>query len=186
MGSLLSKALGRKINLERKSSATGDDNNERKGQRYKTLHKYGYSASGYIAMPWFGMDIGGTLAKLVYFEPTDNTQAEEELEVETLKNIRKYLKNNKSYGSTGHRDAHLQVIWNTKKNACYWCQLSVVIIKYLKNVDGQCHNRRAQRQSSLYPVPNLRNGKLFGARQKQRHGYFGQHNLCHGRRCVQV
>ena len=22
-------------------------------------------------MPWFGMDIGGTLAKLVYFEPTD-------------------------------------------------------------------------------------------------------------------
>ena len=24
-------------------------------------------------MPWFGMDIGGTLAKLVYFEPTDTT-----------------------------------------------------------------------------------------------------------------
>ena len=22
-------------------------------------------------MPWFGMDIGGTLTKLVYFEPTD-------------------------------------------------------------------------------------------------------------------
>ena len=22
-------------------------------------------------MPWFGMDIGGTLVKLVYFEPTD-------------------------------------------------------------------------------------------------------------------
>lgn len=62
-----------------------------------------------VAMPWFGMDIGGTLAKLVYFEPTDNTEAEEELEVETLKNIRKYLKNNKCYGSTGHRDAHLQV-----------------------------------------------------------------------------
>lgn len=63
-----------------------------------------------VAMPWFGMDIGGTLAKLVYFEPTDNTPAEEDMEVETLKNIRKYLKNNKSYGSTGHRDAHLQVM----------------------------------------------------------------------------
>lgn len=24
-------------------------------------------------MPWFGMDIGGTLTKLVYFEPTDDT-----------------------------------------------------------------------------------------------------------------
>lgn len=24
------------------------------------------------AMPWFGLDIGGTLTKLVYFEPTDH------------------------------------------------------------------------------------------------------------------
>lgn len=42
-------------------------------------------------MPWFGMDVGGTLAKLVYFEPTDVTPDEEELEVETLKTIRRYL-----------------------------------------------------------------------------------------------
>lgn len=60
-------------------------------------------------MPWFGMDIGGTLAKLVYFEPLDNTPEEDESEVETLKNIRKYLTNNKVYGETGHRDDHLQV-----------------------------------------------------------------------------
>jgi len=60
-------------------------------------------------MPWFGMDIGGTLAKLVYFEPTDNTPEEDDCEVETLKNIRKYLKNNRVYGETGHRDEHLQV-----------------------------------------------------------------------------
>ncbi|CAL8125077.1 unnamed protein product [Orchesella dallaii] len=59
-------------------------------------------------MPWFGLDIGGSLAKLVYFEPTDNTESEE-TEVETLKNIRKYLKNNRSYGDTGHRDVHLQM-----------------------------------------------------------------------------
>ena len=29
------------------------------------------SAAAVPPMPWFGMDIGGTLAKLVYFEPTD-------------------------------------------------------------------------------------------------------------------
>ena len=62
-------------------------------------------------MPWFGMDIGGTLTKLVYFEPTDLSEAEEECEVETIKNIRKYLKSNSAYGDTGHRDAHLQVFF---------------------------------------------------------------------------
>ena len=35
-------------------------------------------------MPWFGMDIGGTLSKLVYFEPTDTS----DIEQETVKNIR--------------------------------------------------------------------------------------------------
>lgn len=34
-------------------------------------------------MPWFGMDIGGTLSKLVYFEPTDATDTEE-----TVSNVR--------------------------------------------------------------------------------------------------
>merc|ERR1719348_129905 len=38
-------------------------------------------------MPWFGMDIGGSLSKLVYFEPVD-TSVEEEQRVETL---RRYL-----------------------------------------------------------------------------------------------
>ena len=36
-------------------------------QLLRRLSSYG----GEPAMPWFGMDIGGTLAKLVYFEPTD-------------------------------------------------------------------------------------------------------------------
>lgn len=70
-------------------------------------------------MPWFGMDIGGTLTKLVYFEPTDLSEAEEESEVETIKNIRKYLKSNSAYGETGHRDAHLQVGCPTRC-ACKW------------------------------------------------------------------
>lgn len=65
-------------------------------------------------MPWFGMDIGGTLTKLVYFEPKDITQDEENEEVEVLKNIRRYLTKNSAYGKTGHRDMHLQVRQNKK------------------------------------------------------------------------
>ncbi|ESO93097.1 hypothetical protein LOTGIDRAFT_162119 [Lottia gigantea] len=61
-------------------------------------------------MPWFGMDIGGTLTKLVYFEPTDISDIEEAEEVETLKTIRKYLTGNVAYGSTGIRDVHLEMV----------------------------------------------------------------------------
>ncbi|CAH1953888.1 unnamed protein product [Acanthoscelides obtectus] len=61
-------------------------------------------------MPWFGMDIGGTLCKLVYFEPKDLSGCESlASEVETLRNIRRYLTKNSAYGKTGHRDIHLQV-----------------------------------------------------------------------------
>ncbi|XP_048861359.1 pantothenate kinase 1 isoform X1 [Brienomyrus brachyistius] len=59
--------------------------------------------------PWFGMDIGGTLVKLVYFEPKDITAEEEKEEVENLKSIRKYLTYNTAYGNTGIRDVHLEL-----------------------------------------------------------------------------
>ncbi|KAK0143898.1 Pantothenate kinase 2, mitochondrial [Merluccius polli] len=59
--------------------------------------------------PWFGMDIGGTLVKLVYFEPRDITAAEEQEEVENLKSIRRYLTSNTAYGQTGVRDVHLEL-----------------------------------------------------------------------------
>lgn len=59
--------------------------------------------------PWFGMDIGGTLTKLVYFEPKDITPDELDQEAETLRNIRRYLTKNSAYGKTGYRDTHLQV-----------------------------------------------------------------------------
>ncbi|MBN3302150.1 PANK3 kinase, partial [Amia calva] len=55
------------------------------------------------------MDIGGTLVKLVYFEPIDITAEEEQEEVESLKSIRKYLTSNVAYGSTGIRDIHLEI-----------------------------------------------------------------------------
>ncbi|XP_037939913.1 pantothenate kinase 3-like isoform X2 [Teleopsis dalmanni] len=61
------------------------------------------------AMPWFGMDIGGTLTKLVYFEPKDKTVHELDREAEVLRNIRRYLTKNSAYGKTGHRDTHLQM-----------------------------------------------------------------------------
>ncbi|XP_018565791.1 pantothenate kinase 3 isoform X2 [Anoplophora glabripennis] len=61
------------------------------------------------SMPWFGMDIGGSLCKLVYFEPKDIPKGESTSEVETLRNIRRYLTKNSAYGKTGHRDTHLQM-----------------------------------------------------------------------------
>ena len=84
-------------------------------------------------MPWFGMDIGGTLSKLVYFEPTDTPpevgrpiftkyfnkfnffdfdQGSDKKCMEEralLSNIRHYLTKNKAYGESGHRDEHLQM-----------------------------------------------------------------------------
>uniref|UniRef100_A0A182PC53 pantothenate kinase n=1 Tax=Anopheles epiroticus TaxID=199890 RepID=A0A182PC53_9DIPT len=69
----------------------------------------GKSGSESKAMPWFGMDIGGTLTKLVYFEPKDITPGELDQEARILRNIRRYLTKNSAYGKTGHRDSHLQM-----------------------------------------------------------------------------
>lgn len=62
------------------------------------------------SVPAIGVDVGGTLTKLVYFEPNDEDEPEGELEAKVLKNIRRYLTKNSAYGKTGHRDIHLQVI----------------------------------------------------------------------------
>lgn len=89
-------------------------------------------------MPWFGMDIGGTLCKLVYFEPKDIPRGDSAFEVETLRNIRRYLTKNSAYGKTGHRDIHLQVrftfhfychIFNeptTLINITYFCSENII------------------------------------------------------------
>ncbi|XP_050443989.1 pantothenate kinase 1-like, partial [Adelges cooleyi] len=60
-------------------------------------------------MPWFGMDIGGTLSKLVFFEPKDNVVENTEDEAQLLSNVTKYLTKNTAYGKSGHRDTHLQL-----------------------------------------------------------------------------
>ena len=59
--------------------------------------------------PWFGIDIGGTLIKLVYFEPLDLTEEEELLEGDVLKTIKRYLVSNTAYGETGVRDVNLEI-----------------------------------------------------------------------------
>jgi len=56
-------------------------------------------------MPWFGIDVGGSLVKVVFFDPKDaNVQ-----ETATLKRIRRYLKSSRPYGTTGKRDSHLEM-----------------------------------------------------------------------------
>lgn len=84
------------------------------------------------AMPWFGMDIGGTLTKLVYFEPKDITPDELDQEAEILRNIRRYLTKNSAYGKTGHRDTHLQVSGNNKRNTFFFAStISKQVVKRL-------------------------------------------------------
>lgn len=63
-------------------------------------------------MPWCGVDIGGTLVKLVYFEPTDignSNTSDGSVEPGTLEKIQRYLTSTVAYGETGVRDAHLQI-----------------------------------------------------------------------------
>lgn len=55
------------------------------------------------------MDIGGTLSKLVFFEPKDAVAEQTEDETQLLYNVTKYLTKNSAYGKSGHRDTHLQV-----------------------------------------------------------------------------
>ncbi|KAK3731655.1 hypothetical protein RRG08_035326 [Elysia crispata] len=66
------------------------------------------------SMPLFGMDIGGTLTKLVYFEP-DNIDDFDQAEQQTLRTIHRYLMGSTAYGTTGIRDVHLEM---TNQNIC--------------------------------------------------------------------
>lgn len=54
------------------------------------------------------MDIGGTLVKCVYFETQGNC-AGERYEHEGVQALKKFVKSNLKYGSTGMRDERLQM-----------------------------------------------------------------------------
>lgn len=58
-----------------------------------------------LCHPWFGLDIGGTLVKVVFFDPNETQPGEEKI----LNRARLYLKSSKAYGTTGKRDEHLQM-----------------------------------------------------------------------------
>ncbi|XP_054714055.1 pantothenate kinase 3-like [Uloborus diversus] len=54
--------------------------------------------------PLFGIDIGGSLVKVVYFEPTDSSD-----ESEAHQNLKQFVKGRAAYCNTGTRDVHLQM-----------------------------------------------------------------------------
>ncbi|XP_062863235.1 pantothenate kinase 1a [Trichomycterus rosablanca] len=60
------------------------------------------------ALPWLGLDVGGTLVKLIYFEPREMTDEDAE-ELETLRTVGSYLTSRTSYGAAGVRDVHLEL-----------------------------------------------------------------------------
>lgn len=86
-------------------------------------------------MPWFGMDIGGTLSKLVFFEPKDAIAEKTEDETQLLFNVTKYLTKNSAYGKSGHRDVHQQVQYfnNLYNSFNFWILINLFL-------DGQCTN----------------------------------------------
>ena len=62
----------------------------------------------YTDTQWFGVDIGGTLVKCVYFECPGAHGSNQE-ESEGIAVTRKFLTSNLTYGSTGKRDEKLEM-----------------------------------------------------------------------------
>lgn len=91
------------------ATTAGRATSDRRTSQSATRHRHDSVKKTRPPFPWFGMDIGGTLVKLVYFEPKDITAEEEQEEVENLKSIRRYLTSNTAYGKTGIRDVHLEL-----------------------------------------------------------------------------
>lgn len=74
-------------------------------------------------MPWVGLDIGGSLVKVVFFDPYE-TEASEEV---VLQRIRIYLRTSKAYGPSGKRDVHLEMpdcIINGRKGTLHFIRFS--------------------------------------------------------------
>lgn len=80
-------------------------NGHNKNNVIMQLNDQASATSNPLHMPWFGLDIGGTLVKVVFFDP-DEVHPEEE---ETLNRARLYLKTSRAYGNTGKRDDHLEI-----------------------------------------------------------------------------
>lgn len=132
--------------VHRRSSLTSNEGCE-EGTRKQTTFKRSRiimrldrgsesSQPGYKHMPWFGLDIGGSLVKVVFFDPKVTTPEEEK----TISLIRVYLKSAKAYGSTGKRDEHLEMpncVINNREGTLHFIRFSssqmTEFIKMAKN-----------------------------------------------------
>lgn len=73
--------------------------------------------------PWLGLDIGGSLVKVVFFDPEETLEEE----VAVLDRVRLYLKTTKAYGETGKRDEHLEMsncLINGRKGTLHFIRFS--------------------------------------------------------------
>ncbi len=62
------------------------------------------------SIQWFGVDIGGSLAKCVYYETQDDqAQSTNADEREGVASVKKFIKSNLKYGSSGSRDERLEM-----------------------------------------------------------------------------
>ncbi|UJR09218.1 hypothetical protein I4U23_013465 [Adineta vaga] len=97
--------------MDRKRSSSIEHSKSAKIPQLKmaTSVTSGSEEIAFPVFPWFGIDIGGTLVKLVYFEPLDLTADEIRSEGEILMNIRRYLTSNRAYGQEGVRDDALEL-----------------------------------------------------------------------------
>lgn len=59
------------------------------------------------AIQWFGVDVGGSLVKGVYYETQESTG--QRCEGEGVASMKKFIKSNLKYGSTGIRDQRLEM-----------------------------------------------------------------------------
>ena len=60
------------------------------------------------AIQWFGIDVGGTLVKAVYYETQDD-RTDQKTEGEGVAAMKRFIKSNLKYGSTGIRDQRLEM-----------------------------------------------------------------------------
>ncbi|XP_035210985.1 pantothenate kinase 3-like isoform X2 [Stegodyphus dumicola] len=81
-------------------------------------------------MPWFGIDIGGSLVKVVYFEPTDGSEEVSDAH----QNLKEFVKGRSAYCNIGTRDVHLQmddVVVNHRRGSLHFIRFPTSEMKML-------------------------------------------------------
>ena len=82
-------------------------------------------------LPWFGLDIGGSLVKLVYFEPCNSQISCEGQEKVGLEAVQDFIKSNIRYGENGTRDEELamtNVVLGGKKGHLHFIRFPTDVV----------------------------------------------------------